>query len=69
MDDPPEALREVGDAATWSLSSCKLGFGVPQLRDGLTTTYWQFGTMKSASAHLSCPPRNGSDALSGVEKI
>ena len=32
---------EVGGAATWSLSSCKPGFGVEQLRDGSTDTYWQ----------------------------
>ena len=34
-------IREVGNQAVWSLSSCKAGFGVGQLRDGLTTTYWQ----------------------------
>ncbi|XP_063723255.1 anaphase-promoting complex subunit 10-like [Symsagittifera roscoffensis] len=34
-------IREVGSHAVWSLSSCKSGFGVGQLRDGLTTTYWQ----------------------------
>ena len=26
-------VREVGGRATWSLSSCKPGFGVEQLRD------------------------------------
>jgi hypothetical protein len=35
------SLREIGDLAVWSLSSCKQGFGIDQLRDGLTTTYWQ----------------------------
>ncbi|XP_075242703.1 anaphase-promoting complex subunit 10-like [Convolutriloba macropyga] len=34
-------IREVGNHAVWSLSSCKSGFGVGQLRDGLTSTYWQ----------------------------
>eukprot|EP00039_Didymoeca_costata_P001052 m.49268 g.49268 ORF g.49268 m.49268 type:complete len:184 (+) comp10606_c0_seq1:15-566(+) len=34
-------LREIGGNAVWSLSSCKQGFGVQQLRDGLTSTYWQ----------------------------
>jgi len=34
-------VREVGGAATWSLSSCKPGFGVEQLRDGSTDSYWQ----------------------------
>ena len=36
-------FREVGGggAATWSLSSCKPGYGVQQLRDGCLDTYWQ----------------------------
>ncbi len=34
-------VREVGGQATWSLSSCKPGFGVDQLRDGSVETYWQ----------------------------
>ncbi|ELT88523.1 hypothetical protein CAPTEDRAFT_162347 [Capitella teleta] len=34
-------LREVGGQAVWSLSSCKAGFGVDQLRDGSLDTYWQ----------------------------
>ena len=34
-------VREVGSSATWSLSSCKPGYGVEQLRDGCTETYWQ----------------------------
>ena len=29
----PDQVREVGGRATWSLSSCKPGFGVEQLRD------------------------------------
>eukprot|EP00050_Salpingoeca_kvevrii_P020474 m.99030 g.99030 ORF g.99030 m.99030 type:complete len:59 (+) comp8878_c0_seq3:148-324(+) len=33
--------REIGDQAVWSLSSCKQGFGVEQLRDEQITTYWQ----------------------------
>ena len=28
-----DQVREVGGRATWSLSSCKPGFGVEQLRD------------------------------------
>ena len=28
-----DKVREVGGRATWSLSSCKPGFGVEQLRD------------------------------------
>ena len=38
---PKFPVREVGTQATWSLSSCKPGFGVEQLRDGSVETYWQ----------------------------
>uniref|UniRef100_K1R1C9 Anaphase-promoting complex subunit 10 n=1 Tax=Magallana gigas TaxID=29159 RepID=K1R1C9_MAGGI len=34
-------LREVGNQAVWSLSSCKPGFGVDQLLDNTVDTYWQ----------------------------
>lgn len=34
-------LREVGNQAVWSLSSCKAGFGVEQLRDESYDSYWQ----------------------------
>ncbi|XP_049291023.1 anaphase-promoting complex subunit 10 isoform X2 [Anopheles funestus] len=34
-------VREVGGQAVWSLSSCKPGFGVDQLRDNSMETYWQ----------------------------
>uniref|UniRef100_T1JJR3 Anaphase-promoting complex subunit 10 n=1 Tax=Strigamia maritima TaxID=126957 RepID=T1JJR3_STRMM len=34
-------IREVGSQAVWSLSSCKPGFGVEQLRDDCLDTYWQ----------------------------
>lgn len=37
----PPATREVGNQATWSLSSCKPQFGVEQLRDDNYETYWQ----------------------------
>eukprot|EP00047_Mylnosiga_fluctuans_P014762 m.40958 g.40958 ORF g.40958 m.40958 type:complete len:177 (-) comp5644_c0_seq3:144-674(-) len=40
-DTERAALREIGDLAVWSLSSCKQGFGVDQLRDGSVSTYWQ----------------------------
>lgn len=33
--------REVGNHAVWSLSSCKAGFGVEQLRDESYDSYWQ----------------------------
>jgi len=34
-------VREVGNQATWSLSSCKAGYGVDQLRDDCIETFWQ----------------------------
>uniref|UniRef100_A0A3B4BUK7 Anaphase-promoting complex subunit 10 n=1 Tax=Pygocentrus nattereri TaxID=42514 RepID=A0A3B4BUK7_PYGNA len=34
-------VREIGAQAVWSLSSCKPGFGVDQLRDDNLETYWQ----------------------------
>ena len=37
----PSGLREVGDDGVWTLSSCKAGNGVAQLRDGRPDTYWQ----------------------------
>ena len=35
------STREVGNQAAWSLSSCKPGFGVEQIRDDSYETYWQ----------------------------
>ncbi|XP_041359428.1 anaphase-promoting complex subunit 10-like [Gigantopelta aegis] len=40
-DEKEGKLREVGNQAVWSLSSCKPGFGVDQLRDESYDTYWQ----------------------------
>ena len=40
-DEACGVVREVGCQATWSLSSCKPGFGVEQLRDGCCDSYWQ----------------------------
>ena len=34
-------VQEVGNQAVWSLSSCKPGYGVEQLRDNSKETYWQ----------------------------
>ncbi|KAI8807119.1 anaphase-promoting complex, subunit 10/DOC domain-containing protein [Cladochytrium replicatum] len=33
--------HEVGSLAVWSVSTCKIGFGVEQLRDDSIETYWQ----------------------------
>ncbi|XP_054163277.1 anaphase-promoting complex subunit 10-like [Oppia nitens] len=40
-DEKMGLMREVGGQAVWSLSSCKPGFGVDQLRDNCLETYWQ----------------------------
>ncbi|XP_014676679.1 PREDICTED: anaphase-promoting complex subunit 10-like isoform X2 [Priapulus caudatus] len=40
-DEKTGKVREVGSLAVWSLSSCKPGFGVDQLRDDNLDTYWQ----------------------------
>ncbi|PKI36957.1 hypothetical protein CRG98_042658 [Punica granatum] len=36
-----EDLREMGNKAAWSVSSCKSGNGVSSLRDDNLETYWQ----------------------------
>ncbi|KAL4230661.1 Anaphase-promoting complex subunit 10 [Mactra antiquata] len=40
-DEKEGLYREVGNQAVWSLSSCKAGFGVEQLRDDSYDSYWQ----------------------------
>ncbi|XP_065681010.1 anaphase-promoting complex subunit 10 isoform X1 [Hydra vulgaris] len=40
-DDLQDQVREIGENAVWSLSSCKPGFGVSELRDNKLTTYFQ----------------------------
>ena len=37
----PSDRRDISDSAIWTLSSCKTGFGVDQLRDDNTETFWQ----------------------------
>ena len=37
----PADRKELGDEATWTLSTAKVGNGAHQLRDGSTSTYWQ----------------------------
>jgi len=37
----PEDVVEIGNAAIWSLSTCKPNFGVEQLRDDDFDTFWQ----------------------------
>ena len=34
-------LPEIAGDAIWTVSSCKRGFGVKNLRDNDTNTYWQ----------------------------
>jgi len=40
-DERSGLIREVGCQAIWSLSSCKPGYGVDQLRDKSLDNYWQ----------------------------
>ncbi|KAF7457824.1 anaphase-promoting complex subunit 10 [Cryptosporidium felis] len=40
-DDLLSDLVEIGDSASWSLSSAKPGNGMPQLRDNNSSTFWQ----------------------------
>ena len=40
-NDVKNEVREIGELAIWSLSSCKPGFGIDQLRDNNFDTYWQ----------------------------
>ena len=41
LSDIGSEIREIGQQAIWSLSSCKPGFGIEQLRDNNFDTYWQ----------------------------
>jgi len=41
LDERTGLIREVGCQAIWSLSSCKPGYGVDQLRDRSLDNYWQ----------------------------
>ncbi len=43
-DDLPQDVIEVGNAAIWSLSTCKPNFGVEQLRDDDFDSFWQYVT-------------------------
>jgi anaphase-promoting complex subunit 10 len=38
--------REIGDEGIWSLSSCKIGNGIEQLRDENLSTFWQSDDMQ-----------------------
>ncbi|KAK9172010.1 Anaphase-promoting complex,subunit 10 (APC10) [Cryptosporidium meleagridis] len=40
-DDLMPSLIEIGDLASWSLSSAKPGNGIQQLRDNNSSTFWQ----------------------------
>eukprot|EP00040_Diaphanoeca_grandis_P008003 m.43366 g.43366 ORF g.43366 m.43366 type:complete len:187 (+) comp19359_c0_seq1:109-669(+) len=53
----PKAKREIGDQAVWSLSSCKQGFGVAQLRDGKPSTYWQSDGPQPHMINLQFPKK------------
>lgn len=41
--DPAElGLKEIGNLASWTVSSCKPGCGVDELRDEDTNLFWQY---------------------------
>jgi anaphase-promoting complex subunit 10 len=41
--DPTErGLKEIGNLASWTVSSCKPGCGVDALRDDDTCLFWQW---------------------------
>jgi hypothetical protein len=41
LDPAVLRLRDLSSEAVWTLSTCKQGFGIQQLLDRRTTTYWQ----------------------------
>ncbi|KAL1923569.1 uncharacterized protein VTP21DRAFT_8549 [Calcarisporiella thermophila] len=52
-------FREIGSLAIWSLSSCKAGFGVDQLRDDDLETYWQSDGTQPHLVNIQFPKRTG----------
>ena len=50
-------VREIGQNAVWSLSSCKVGSGVNQLRDNDLTTYWQSDGPQPHLINIQFPKR------------
>lgn len=47
-----EGRREIGSLGVWSISSCKPGFGVEQLRDNNLETYWQSDAQQPHSINI-----------------
>ena len=41
LEPRTEEAIEIGTQAVWSVSSCKPGYGVGNLRDNSLDTYWQ----------------------------
>jgi anaphase-promoting complex subunit 10 len=42
FDPAALGLKEIGNLASWTVSSCKPGCGVDALRDDDTTLFWQW---------------------------
>eukprot|EP00041_Stephanoeca_diplocostata_P024546 m.625229 g.625229 ORF g.625229 m.625229 type:complete len:181 (+) comp22547_c0_seq8:301-843(+) len=58
-----EHSREIGEHAVWTLSSCKQGFGVKQLRDGKVSTYWQSDGPQPHLINLQFPKKTEISAI------
>ncbi|KNC87681.1 anaphase-promoting complex subunit 10 [Sphaeroforma arctica JP610] len=57
QDHQSENAREIGGQAVWTLSSCKQGFAMDQLRDGNLDTYWQSDGLQPHSISVQFPKR------------
>lgn len=54
--DPPfdaTGLKEIGNLASWTVSTYKPGCGVEALRDEDTNLFWQYVTLHEARAHIT----------------
>ena len=49
--------REIGDEGIWSLSSCKIGNGIEQLRDENLSTFWQSDDMQLHFIFIEFPKK------------
>eukprot|EP01134_Creolimax_fragrantissima_P001973 CFRG1973T1 len=56
-DHQSDNVREIGEQAVWSLSSCKQGFAIDQLRDNSLETYWQSDGLQPHTISIQFPKR------------
>ncbi|MGH0165235.1 UNVERIFIED_CONTAM: hypothetical protein FKN15_003348 [Acipenser sinensis] len=62
-------VREIGSQAVWSLSSCKPGFGVDQLRDDNLETYWQSDGSQPHLVNIQFSTCHDSSSGFGVDQL